>query len=196
MDPATLRRVLEPYFTTKQARGAAGLGLTTVKAIADGNGGHLQVNSGLGLGTTATLFLPAGEQPVEQVPVTAADKPSRHGHILVVEDQPELAQLTRYLLQPAGYTVTVTTDPATAIAHLHTGVHPDLLLTDVVMPGITGPALAKALRARHPGLRVLYMSGYAAGVLSQGHLEEGDALLQKPFNRDTLLAAVSRALGG
>jgi PAS domain S-box-containing protein len=199
MDRPTQERAFEPFFTTKAARGAAGLGLATVYGIVAGTGGHIQLYSERGIGTTVKLFLPAADEAPEPAEVGTTpqvfESPHRRGHILVVEDQPELAQLIRYLLQPAGYTVTVATDAAAAIAHVHTGVNPDLLLTDVVMPGMTGPELAKALRARHPGLRVLYMSGYTSGVLNpQGHLDEGSVLLQKPFNRDTLLAAVARAL--
>jgi len=111
----------------------------------------------------------------------------------VVEDQPELAQLIRYLLQPAGYAVTVATDPQTALTSLPPGVQPDLLLTDVVMPGMTGPELAAQLRERHPDLRVVYTSGYAPAVVGPQASIDVDNLVQKPFTRDTLLAAVQRA---
>jgi CheY-like chemotaxis protein len=196
MDAQTRERAFEPFFTTKQARGSAGLGLATVDGVVRRAGGHIRMYSEPGIGTTVNVFLPAVEEPVPAVAaVPRADGTPRRGRILVVEDQPELAELIRYLLEPAGYTVTVTTDPAAAIAQIHTGAHPDLLLTDVVMPGMTGSELAKALRVRRPGLRVLYMSGYTAGVLNpQGHLDTGSALLQKPFNRESLLAAIDRAL--
>jgi two-component system, cell cycle sensor histidine kinase and response regulator CckA len=197
MDRPTQERAFEPFFTTRQSRGGAGLGLATVEGIVRQSGGQIRLYSEAGIGTTVKIFLPAVEgSDAAAAPVAAAVSGGpRRGRILVVEDQPELAQLTRYLLEPAGYTVTVATDAAAAMAHIHTGAHPDLLLTDVVMPGMTGPELARALRARRPGLRVLYMSGYTAGVLNpQGHLDADSALLQKPFNRETLLSAVARAL--
>jgi two-component system, cell cycle sensor histidine kinase and response regulator CckA len=195
MDPQTRQRAFEPFFTTKGARGSAGLGLATVDGVVRRANGHIRLYSEPGIGTTVNVFLPAADEPAAVEVAPHVDSAPRRGRILVVEDQPELAELIRYLLEPAGFTVTVTTDPAAAIAQIHTGAHPDLLLTDVVMPGMTGSELAKALRVRRPGLRVLYMSGYTAGVLNpQGHLDSDSALLQKPFNRDSLLAAVDRAL--
>ncbi|GAA0905094.1 hypothetical protein GCM10009557_80530 [Virgisporangium ochraceum] len=123
---------------------------------------------------------------------SASTSPGR-GHVLVVEDQPELAQLIHRLLEPAGYTVTVSTDAESAVDAFAAVADPALLITDVVMPGMTGPDLAAALRARHPGLPVLFMSGYTAAALGpQVHLDENSALVEKPFNRSTLLAAVER----
>jgi signal transduction histidine kinase/ActR/RegA family two-component response regulator len=123
---------------------------------------------------------------------TAAASATR-AHVLVVEDQPELAQLIRRLLEPAGYTVTVSTDAETAVDSFASVADPALLITDVVMPGVTGPDLADAMRARHPGLPVLFMSGYTAAALGpQVHLDANSALVEKPFNRSTLLAAVER----
>jgi PAS domain S-box-containing protein len=195
MDADGRQHAFEAFYTTKTASGAAGLGLSTVHSIITACGGHVWLRSEPGIGTTVNLYVPAVDQPATDSPGPAVDGPSGNGHILVVEDQPELAQLTRYLLQPAGYHVTVTTDAAAAIAALDTGTYPDLLLTDVVMPGMTGPELAATLRARHPDLRVLFMSGYTAGVLTpQGHLDNNATLLQKPFNRHTLLTAVAQAL--
>jgi CheY-like chemotaxis protein len=96
-----------------------------------------------------------------------------------------------YLLEPAGNTVTVATDPQSGLA---AEVHPDLLLTDVVMPGMTGPELATTLRERHPEMRVLYTSGYAPAVLGpQAHIDDDSGLIQKPFNREALLTAIRRA---
>jgi CheY-like chemotaxis protein len=195
MDTETREHAFEPFFTTKPA--AAGLGLATVENIVRSNGGHIRLYSEPRIGTTIKVFLPAHAGPAREAEPTASDGAPRRGHILAVEDQPELAHLIRYLLQPAGYTVTVATDPHDAIAKIASGEPPDLLLTDVIMPGMTGPELGKALSASHPTLRVLYMSGYSAAVLgTQGHLDDDSVLIQKPFNRDTLLAAVERALRG
>jgi PAS domain S-box-containing protein len=192
MEPGTRQRAFEPFFTTKPT--AAGLGLATAESIIRGAGGHIALDSQPRIGTTITLYLPAA-QPLpagERAPASTG----KLGHILVVEDRPELAQLIRYLLQPAGYTVTVATDPHTALTYVNTSLRPDLLVTDVVMPGMTGPELAVTLRVRHPELRVLYMSGYTSAVLGQPEeLDEHSGFIQKPFNRDTLLAAVHRIWG-
>jgi PAS domain S-box-containing protein len=190
MDQETRTRAFEPFFTTKPT--AAGLGLATAASIIRGGGGYLQLDSEPRIGTTVRIFLPAATAPATPtLPATPAHE--RRGHILVVEDQPELAQLISHLLEPAGYTVTVLTDPQTAVTGLPAGVTPDLLLTDVVMPGMTGPELAAVLRGRYPGLAVVYMSGYAAAVLDPRTGDEESNLVQKPFTRDTLLTAVQRA---
>ncbi len=189
MAPETRARAFEPFFTTKPT--AAGLGLATAASIIRGGGGYIELDSEPRIGTTVRIFLPAATAAAPAGP--AAPATGRRGHILVVEDQPELAQLISHLLEPAGYTVTVLTDPQTAVTGLPAGVTPDLLLTDVVMPGMTGPELAAVLRERYPGLAVVYMSGYAAAVLDPRTGDEESNLVQKPFNRDTLLAAVQRA---
>jgi two-component system cell cycle sensor histidine kinase/response regulator CckA len=195
MDADTRLHAFDAFYTTKTTRGAAGLGLATVRSIITASGGHISLTSEPRLGTTVKLYLPTVDQLTAEQPAPTVDKRRASGQILVVEDQPELAHLTRYLLQPAGYTVTVTTDAADAIAALAAGLQPDLLLTDVVMPGMTGPELAAKLRDSNPELRVLYMSGYTAGVLApQGHLDNDATLLQKPFNRESLLTAVAKAL--
>jgi PAS domain S-box-containing protein len=190
MDEATLDRALEAFYTTKPA--AAGLGLTTAASIIRSGGGHIGVDSEPRLGTTVTLLLPAADEPTP-APAPAPAPPNQaqpeKPHILVVEDQAELAQLIRHLLQRAGYPVTVATDPRA----VPEDVEPDLLLTDVVMPGMTGPEFAATLRQRHPALRVLYMSGYAAAALDPESGPDDTNLIQKPFNRETLLAAVERA---
>jgi two-component system cell cycle sensor histidine kinase/response regulator CckA len=189
MDAETRAHAFEPFFTTKP--NAAGLGLATAASIIRGAGGGIQLDSEPRIGTTVRLFLPAAPAAAPNTgPVPGADH--KGGHVLVVEDQPELAQLISHLLEPAGYSVTVLTDPQRAIADLPGGFTPELLLTDVVMPGLTGPELANALRERYPGLPVVYMSGYAAAVDAPEGDEEAN-LVQKPFNRDTLLAAVQRA---
>ena len=192
MDRQTQQRAFEPFFTTRAT--AAGLGLATAASIVRSGGGHIRLQSEPRIGTTVELFLPAAERPAAAAPDAGPGDQHTGGHILVVEDQPELAQLIRYLLEPAGYTVTVATDPHAALTCLPEGVHPDLVLTDVVMPGMTGPELATTLRERHPGLRVLYTSGYAPAVLGpQAHIDDDSGLIQKPFNREALLTAIRQA---
>jgi len=186
MDEATRQRALEAFYTTKPT--AAGLGLATAASIVRSGGGHIRLDSEPRLGTTVTLLLRAGDEPAPAPAVPQPASPEKP-HILVVEDQAELAQLIRHLLQRAGYPVTVATDPRAVPAD----IEPDLLLTDVVMPGMTGPEFAATLRQRHPSLRVLYMSGYAAAALDPESGPDDTNLIQKPFNRETLLAAVERA---
>jgi PAS domain S-box-containing protein len=194
MDDRTLAHALEPFFTTKPT--AAGLGLATADSIIRAGGGHLRITSQPRHGTTVTLHLPAADT-VDPVRTVAGDRPARpaHGHILAVEDQPELAHLLRKLLEPAGYTVTVATQPEQAMRHAAAGEPIDLLLTDVIMPEMNGPELARALRTTRPNLPVVYLSGYSAAILgAQGQLEPDSVLVQKPFNRGVLLAAVERSL--
>ena len=187
------RRALEPFFTTRPT--AAGLGLATTAGIVQGAGGHIALESQPRIGTTVHLYLPAAEER----PSPAADRqgaPAVIGRVLIVEDQPEVAQLVRRLIEPAGYVITVATDALMAVTEVAAGSHPDLLITDVVMPAMTGPELASALRTHHPDLPVLYMSGYTAASLGpQLHLDDNSMLVEKPFTRSTLLGAIRTLCG-
>jgi CheY-like chemotaxis protein len=114
----------------------------------------------------------------------------------VVEDSTELADVTRRLLEPAGYRVTTASAPAEALARLSAGLQVDLVITDVVMPDMTGPELAAAIRTRYPDLPIIYTSGYTAGALDQRlRLEPDTVLVEKPFTRDSLLDAIDKLLG-
>ena len=191
MDDETRRRALEPFFTTRPT--AAGLGLATAAGIVRGIGGHISLESQPRMGTTVHLYLPAAE---ERRATDRQAAPSVIGRVLIVEDQPEVAQLVRRLIEPAGYAITVATDALTAVTEVAAGAHPDLLITDVVMPTMTGPELAGALRAHHPDLPVLYMSGYTAASLGpQLHLDANSMLVEKPFTRSTLLGAIRSLCG-
>jgi len=107
-----------------------------------------------------------------------------------------VAQLVQRLIEPAGYTITVATDALMAVTQVAAGAHPDLLITDVVMPAMTGPELAAALRTHHPDLPVLYMSGYTAASLGpQLNLDSNSMLIEKPFTRSTLLGAIKSLCG-
>jgi len=187
------RRALEPFFTTRPT--AAGLGLATTAGIVQGIGGHIELESQPRMGTTVHLYLPAAEErpsPAE----TRQNTPAVIGRVLIVEDQPEVAQLVQRLIEPAGYAITVATDALMAVTQVAAGSHPDLLITDVVMPSMTGPELAAALRTHHPDLPVLYMSGYTAASLGpQLHLDDNSMLIEKPFTRSTLLGAIRTLCG-
>jgi len=187
------RRALEPFFTTRPT--AAGLGLATTAGIVQGIGGHIELESEPRMGTTVHLYLPAAEER----PAGAEGRQAVTqviGKVLIVEDQPEVAQLVRRLIEPAGYEIAVATDALMAVTQVAGGAHPDLLITDVVMPTMTGPELANALRTHHPDLPVLYMSGYTAASLGpQLHLDENSMLIEKPFTRSTLLGAIRTLCG-
>jgi two-component system, cell cycle sensor histidine kinase and response regulator CckA len=191
MTDETRKRALEPFFTTRPT--AAGLGLATTAGIVQGLGGHIALESQPRMGTTVHLYLPAAEER----PVPSPDRPGTPvGRVLIVEDQPEVAQLVQRLIEPAGYEITVATDALMAVTQVAAGAHPDLLITDVVMPTMTGPELASALRTHHPDLPVLYMSGYTAASLGpQLHLDANSMLVEKPFTRSTLLGAIRSLCG-
>jgi PAS domain S-box-containing protein len=193
MTDETRRRALEPFFTTRPT--AAGLGLATAAGIVQAIGGHIALESEPRMGTTVHLYLPAAEER----PAPSGDRHGASqviGRVLIVEDQPEVAQLVRRLIEPAGYEITVATDALMAVTQVAAGAHPDLLITDVVMPAMTGPELASALRTHHPDLPVLYMSGYTAASLGpQLSLDANSMLIEKPFTRSALLGAIKGLCG-
>jgi PAS domain S-box-containing protein len=207
MDAATLQRVFEPFFTTKPKGHGTGLGLATVYGIVNQAGGDVSIYSELGVGTRAHVLLPASDevprlQPTMDeptVPTGAVLAPPRlqtSKTLLVVEDADDLREITELILTKNGYLViTAATGPAAlALLKQHAGKI-DLLLTDVVMPHMQGPELARRVTALHPEIRVLFMSGYPQPMLGDGGiLEEGILLVEKPFTEPVLLAKVEEAL--
>jgi two-component system, cell cycle sensor histidine kinase and response regulator CckA len=197
MSAETMQRAFDPFFTTKPAGQGTGLGLATVYGIVQQAGGHSQIYSEAGVGTTFTVLLPATDQaslPVEP----ATDSPVRHGEetILLVEDEDALREVTRRILTGAGYRVILAENGVDALRVVdeHEG-QIDLLLSDVIMPQMPGPQLAKQLLARQPSLRVLLMSGFAQPILdSGGHLDAGMEFIEKPFSGPGLLAKVAQTL--
>ena len=197
MDPATLDRVFEPFFTTKAEGKGTGLGLATVDAAVRRNGGFVAVDSVPGEGTTFAVHLPCVEAAVA-APATFARARMQAGTegVLLVEDDAALRGLLGEVLTLAGYRVfdAATPEEALVIAE-HERRSIDLLLTDVVMPGMSGPDLARRLSARQHGLSVLYMSGHAQEALGdRGIVEPGSRLLQKPFMADSLLSKIRDVL--
>ncbi|GLW32558.1 hypothetical protein Areg01_54960 [Actinoplanes regularis] len=193
MDEEIRKRALEPFFTTRPT--AAGLGLATTAGIVHNLGGHIELESQPRMGTTVHIYLPAAEQR-PQPSGERKEKAAVIGRVLIVEDQPDVAQLVQRLIAPAGYEISVATDALTAVTEVASGARPDLLITDVVMPTMTGPELAGALRAHQPDLPVLYMSGYTAASLGpQLHLDDNSMLLEKPFTRSTLIGAIRSLCG-
>ncbi|AGL15039.1 ATP-binding protein [Actinoplanes sp. N902-109] len=201
MTPDEIERSFEPFFTSKPNHEATGLGLATVHGIVTQAGGSVSIASEPGLGTTVTVLLPASPAPaaadivVDEAPASLG---GRGETLLVVEDEAALRDVASRILSGAGYHVLAADGGPTALelAALHEGAI-DLLVSDVVMPGMLGKELAERLVDVRPDTRVLYMSGYAQPVLaSQGTLDPGVALLEKPFTAEDLLSAVRRRLDG
>ena len=197
MPAEVLDRAFEPFFTTKGSAGT-GLGLASVYGIVTQAGGEVSIASSVGLGTTVTVLLPVASSGAPAPFPDASPLGGRGETLLVVEDEAALRDVAGRILSGAGYRVLAADGGAHALelAALHEG-DIDLLVSDVVMPGMLGKELAERLLDVRPGTRVLFMSGYAQPVLaSQGTLEPGVALLEKPFTAQDLLSAVRRRLDG
>jgi PAS domain S-box-containing protein len=197
MDEQTQARLFEPFFTTKGPGKGTGLGLSTVHGIVQQSGGSIWVYSEPGRGTTFKIYLPraeAGATPPEQAPPGAPARGTET--ILLVEDAYAVRALASRALEAAGYTVLASEDGAQAevLAARHDGpIH--LLLTDVVMPGISGSQLAKRIAALRPDIRVLYMSGYTDdAIVHNGVLDAGTSYLEKPFAPEALARKVRDVL--
>jgi len=198
MTADTAAHIFEPFYTTKESGRGTGLGLSTVYGIVKQSGGYIWVYSELGKGTTFKVYLPrvkdAVQAPAAEMPASTARK--GHETILLVEDEPDVRELTQMVLTERGYRVieALTPEDAERLAG-NNGAEIHLLLTDVVMPGMSGRELAKRLTGRYPHLRVLYMSGYTYNVIAQdGTLEEGISFLQKPFTPQVLTQKVRESL--
>ena len=199
MDEATRARVFEPFFTTKGAGKGTGLGLATVHGVVRQSGGHVHVYSEQGHGSTFKVYLPATALAPEHVR-GSAEEPcavARPGaRILLVEDEAAVRRLARAILTGMGHAVTEADDGEHALAVVaRSRVQIDILVTDVVMPGMSGVQLYQQLREIYPELRVLYMSGYTENaVVHQGVLDPDVHFLQKPFTRDALCGKVRHVL--
>jgi two-component system, cell cycle sensor histidine kinase and response regulator CckA len=204
MSKEVMRRVFEPFFTTKEAARGSGLGLATAYGVVHQHRGQINVVSAIGEGTTFKLRFPVLEahtpkpstleatstKPRQPLPLT----PSK---ILVVDDNVRVLHLTGRLLESSGYEVQLAHNAEDALATFAEEPYPDLLLSDIVMPRVSGPALAEILLARHPQLKLVYMTGYAP---SSNKLEQALAsnamVCAKPFTKDTLKAAIEATLHG
>jgi PAS domain S-box-containing protein len=198
MDSQTLARIFEPFFTTKSDGRGTGLGLSTVYGIVKQNNGYIMAYSEVEHGTTFRIYFPRVREAAELRKQKSIQPESAKGSetILIVEDEEALRELARELLEANGYKVIEAERGETAIRLIENSHNPiDLLLTDVVMPGMGGKQLAKRLLELRPGLRILYMSGYTDDVINnRGVLPEHTLLLPKPFTRAVLLRKVREAL--
>jgi PAS domain S-box-containing protein len=193
MDEETQARIFDPFFTTKDQGKGTGLGLSTVYGIVKQSGGNIWVYSELGHGTTFKVYLPQLETETQKVDTTVADTqmPGGSETILLVEDEDVVRGLARKILEHAGYNVIEAKQGDEAIRLCTEGVRSiDLLLTDVVMPGISGKEVADRLSALLPGLKVLFMSGYTdEAIVHHGVLDSNIEFIEKPF---TLIALAKR----
>jgi two-component system cell cycle sensor histidine kinase/response regulator CckA len=198
MDSETRSRIFEPFFTTKALGKGTGLGLSTVYGIVKQSQGHMWIYSEPGQGATFKVYLPLHEEGVEPPPVAPPARVVPRGWetILAVEDEESLLNLVAEILRDAGYNVIPAHGPKEALRVLlehRDGIH--LLLTDVVMPGMSGRALADQVTRDRPGIRVLYISGYTDNaIVHHGVLDAGVTFLQKPFTPDALIKKVREVL--
>jgi PAS domain S-box-containing protein len=197
MSAETVQRAFDPFYTTKPPGEGTGLGLATVYGIIQQAGGRSQIYSEPGVGTTITVALPATLQsPSPEPSVGPRPARARGGTILLVEDEEALREVTRRILTRAGYEVIAAPggEEALAAAEAH-GEPIDLLLSDVIMPHMAGPELARRLLKSQPGVGVLLMSGFAQPILDAGgHLDAGVRLIEKPFSGPLLLETVAQII--
>jgi len=197
MDAETRARAFEPFFTTKEIGKGTGIGLATVYAIVERHGGRIKVASAPRRGTVFTISLPAsdGECPDTAAPPVVPGTLEGTETILIVEDDEGLRALTATVLEQHGYRVISVADAETAYAVATNGTAIDLLVSDVVMPRVSGPELGRRLHAAGRALPTVFMSGYTGDTMTRhGLLEEGDGFLVKPFTPQLLLERVRTLL--
>lgn len=196
MDEATLARALDPFFTTKEREKGSGIGLSIVYSIIHTSGGGLRLQSAPGVGTTVTILLPATNRPLAPVAKPAAVADTACGTVLLVEDRDDVRRATSRLLDRRGYRVLAASSGEEALrAAAQEGDGIDVLLSDVVMPGMSGVTLARQLRKQRPRLQVLLMSGHTDSDISGlADLREAVQFVSKPFEPVDLIARVAAAV--
>ena len=197
MDEATQRRIFEPFFTTKGLGKGTGLGLSSVYGIVNQSGGRIALRSELGKGTTFVIHLPRTNR-APKIESELAVSPAELGRetILVVEDQADVRGFACRSLRAFGYRIVEAADAEEALRLVASIQEPiDLLLTDVVMPGMNGVELSKRLLSQQPGLKVIFASGYADSVmLHHGVTDSGAAFLPKPYGPSSLASKIREVL--
>jgi len=196
MDRELLRRIFEPFFTTKEVGRGTGLGLATVYGIVTQNGGFVDVCSEVGQGTSFMIYLPRLKEDNPEVPQPEAESPTGSGTVLVVEDDGMLLSMATQMLEKMGYDVVQAKTPQLALGICQDRtVCLDLVLTDVVMPGMNGREMARQIASLRPGLKVLFMSGYSSEIVAKrGIMEKGMHFIQKPFDMYVLHQKIQETL--
>jgi CheY-like chemotaxis protein len=199
MDAAVRARIFEPFFTTKERGRGPGLGLSTVYGMVKQSQGHIRVESQPGQGACFAIYLPRNEPRAEiREPQRRSVAPDRRATVLVVEDEELVRVAARRILEQNGYRVIEAAHGADALQLCADATHQaiELVVTDIVMPGMNGQELARRLAVTRPNIKVLFVTGYADDVLSQhGSQTPPTAYLQKPFTPGTLLGKVRELLG-
>jgi CheY-like chemotaxis protein len=198
MDADTQPHIFEPFYTTKEKGKGTGLGLATVYGIVKQSGGYVWVYSEIGRGTTFKIYLPSVEEEVapREIRKAVASLPRGTETVLLVEDEEGVRELAKEYLESCGYKVLVAQNGQAAIdlVSKHSGPI-DLMMTDIVMPGLSGSDLAKQVKSLRPDIRVVYMSGYTdQAIIHHGILSSDVLLLQKPFTMSTLAHKLREAL--
>jgi CheY-like chemotaxis protein len=201
MSPETLQHAFEPFYTTKETGKGTGLGLATVYGIVTQNKGLVLAESTLGTGSTFKVFFPRCREEERQEVVEERAEPVQarsSATILLVEDEETVRQMTTDILEQSGYIALVATTPQEAMAICARKEQQiDLLLTDVIMPEMNGRELSRQIEFIRPGIKVLFMSGYAADIIPEAEVTgAGTPFIQKPFNVQTLLNKIEKQLQG
>lgn len=196
IDPSLREKIFDPFFTTKEVGKGTGLGLSIVDGIIRQHQGSIDVYSEIGIGTSFKIFIPLGDGGDEIVVADQSCPPGGNETILLVEDEDDVRQIARNILEKAGYRVIEASNGIQALHRIASmGDRINLLLTDVIMPRMNGRDLADKIRSQFPSLRVLYMSGYTWDVIEfKGILEKGGELISKPFDTNLLLRRVRETL--
>jgi signal transduction histidine kinase/CheY-like chemotaxis protein len=196
MDASTKERIFEPFFTTKEMGKGTGLGLATVYGVVKQSGGCIWVDSEPGKGTRFEVYLPAVQEMQEEPSPEATPKNGAHhsGAVLIVEDEEAVRELAAEFMKSAGYKVLTASDGLEAVAVAKRSGPIRVLVTDIVMPNMRGPELAKLLKASRKDLKIVFMSGYLEFNKGNDDFLEGSHFLQKPFSRDSLVSKVEEAL--
>jgi CheY-like chemotaxis protein len=200
MSPTTMTRAFDPFFTTKPLGQGTGLGLSMIYGFVQQSGGYIHLRSGVGQGTTITIYLPRHFGTVDseaEVHATAGLLPKRSAVVLVVEDELPIRMVIADVLSELGYTVLEAGDGSSGLKILEAGTLIDLLITDVGLPGdLNGRQLADAARQRRPDLNVLFITGYAENAaVGNGLVAQGMQVMTKPFALDALAARIQGIIG-
>ncbi|HUO91920.1 MAG TPA: response regulator, partial [Rhizomicrobium sp.] len=189
--PDVLPRVFDPFFTTKAAGKGSGLGLSQVHGFAHQSGGSVLIESALGQGTSVTIYLPRSDEPVREETGEKQAEISHTGELLLVEDNPEVAEASRAIFEQLGYRVQVAPDAESALGRLERKL-PELVVSDIVMPGrFDGLALARTIRERHPQTPILLVTGYSNAANSA---DREFVVLRKPYSAAEFSRAASKVM--